>query len=385
MKNKQSKLTGIRFIPRLNLWEARISINGEQKSKSFHSKEEAIKWRDKLKNPSVLNSLHCGNLFQLWLKNPFGNYSPQTIYIYEQNVRLYILPVFGKLKPDEIDDNSILTFALKLAETPTQQGNKRALKTVRNILGTLSTFFEWCCLKNYIIQNPVKEPKVSQNISRLFKRERMNSKFTTNIKKKALNSEEAKKLIAQAYERGFQTGIIIEFLIYTGLRIGEIAALTWGDLQYLDSNQIGLGSLFISVNKTMNHRTKKIQHSAKCNSNGFVEVSSLIATKLIQWNNKAHTFGYSIEKSAILFPMVAKSPHEFSKTISSLAKKAGIKHTTAHSLRHTTITFLASAGHSMQVVQKIARHKTSEMTTAYFDATQLPIAGITSSIDKFLA
>jgi hypothetical protein len=39
----------------------------------------------------------------------------------------------------------------------------------------------------------------------------------------------------------------------------------------------------------------------------------------------------------------------------------------------------------MQVVQKIARHKTSEMTTAYFDATQLPIAGITSSIDKFLA
>jgi integrase len=114
-------------------------------------------------------------------------------------------------------------------------------------------------------------------------------------------------------------------------------------------------------------------------------VSSLIAAKLLQWNLKAHALGYSIEKNASLFPMVAKNPHEFSKTISLLSKKADIKHTSAYSLRQTTITFLASAGHSMQVVQKIARHKTSDMTTAYFDATQLPIAGVTSSIDRFLA
>jgi integrase len=385
MNNEPSKLTRIRYIPRLNKWEARISINGEQISKTFYSKDEAIDWRDKTKNPIVLHSPQCSTLFQDWLKTPFGNYSPQTIYIYEQNVRLYLNPVFGNLNPKEIDDNAILSFALKLAETPTQQGNKRSLKTVRNILGTLSTFFEWCCLKDFIIKNPVKEPKVTQNICRLFKRERMDSKFTTNIKKKALNSEEAKKLIAQAYARGFQTGIIVEFLIYTGLRIGEVAALTWGDLQYMDTNQVGQSSQFISVTKTMNHRTKQIQESAKCGSNGFVEVSTLIAAKLLHWNQKAHELGYSIDKTASLFPFPAKNPHEFSKTITSLAKKAGIRHTSAHGLRHTTITFLASAGHSMQVVQKIARHKTSDMTTAYFDATQLPIAGVTSSIDRFLA
>jgi ribosomal protein L11 len=39
----------------------------------------------------------------------------------------------------------------------------------------------------------------------------------------------------------------------------------------------------------------------------------------------------------------------------------------------------------MQVVQKIARHKTSDMTTAYFDATQLPVTGVTESIERFLA
>ncbi|KAB8029883.1 tyrosine-type recombinase/integrase [Fluviispira multicolorata] len=385
MNKEISKLTGIRFIPRLNMWEARISIDGRQTSKTFSSKDDAIEWRERLKNPIVINTTKCSNLFKDWLKNPFGNYSPQTIYIYEQNVRLYINPVFGELNPKEIDDNSILSFALKLAETPTQQGNKRSLKTVRNIIGTLSTFFEWCCFKDFIHKNPVKEPKVTQNICRLFKRERMDSKFTTNIKKKALNIEEAKKLIVQAYARGFQTGLIVEFLIYTGLRIGEIAALTWGDLQYMEINQLGEGSQFISVNKTMNHRTRQIQESAKCGSNGFVEVSPAIAAKLLQWNQKAHELGYEIVKTASIFPMVAKNPNEFSKVITSLAKKAGIKHTSAHSLRHTTITFLASAGHSMQVVQKIARHKTSDMTTAYFDATQLPIAGVTSSIDRFLA
>ena len=37
----------------------------------------------------------------------------------------------------------------------------------------------------------------------------------------------------------------------------------------------------------------------------------------------------------------------------------------------------------MQVVQKIARHKTSDMTTDFFNATQLPVTGVTASINGF--
>ncbi len=385
MTKQQANLIGIRFIPRINKWEARAAVKGTHYSKTFLNKDDAIFWRMQLLQPTSFVVATCELLFDSWLNNPFGFYSPQTIFIYRQNVRLYLLPEFGSLKPTEIDENLILSFAIKLAETKTVQGKARSLKTVRNIIGTLSTFFEWCCLKNYLQTNPAKEPRVVQNMARFFKHQRLEQKFSTNIKKKALTKEEAKKLILQGYERNFQTGFIIEFLIYTGLRMGEVAALTWGDLEYLETNPQGSASLFVVIQKTMNHRTREVQLNAKCGSNGHVELSNVIANKIVEWHSIAKSLSYSLEKTAALFPLASKNPLEFSKLISNLSMKAGIRHVSAHGLRHTTITFLASSGHSLQVVQKIARHKTADMTTAYFDATQLPVTGVTSSIDKLLA
>ncbi|WGL60524.1 site-specific integrase [Pigmentibacter sp. JX0631] len=384
MHQSTNRLAGIRFLQRINKWEARVSVQGEHYSKTFIKQEDAIHWRELMLKPSVNLVPTCETLFPQWLENPFGAYSPQTLFIYEQNVRLYLDKAFGHLKPEEITEQAILTFVLNLASSTTNQGKKRSLKSIKNIVGCFSSFLDWCCFKSYLEDNPLKRSKVKNNLSIFYKKNRLENNQANTIKKKALTKEEAKLLIAQAYKRGLQTGLIIEFLIYTGLRIGEAAALTWGDLNYLKTDNLGTVSLFITIDKTMNHRTKSIQRSAKCGSNGQVEISYSIALKLEQWKKIASEYGYPISSLDFLFPFVAQSPKDFSALISSLARKANIKHVTAHGLRHTTITFLASSGHSMQVVQKIARHKTSDMTTAYFDATQLPVTGVTASIEGIL-
>lgn len=136
MTKQQANLIGTRFILLINKWEARSAVKGTYYSKTFLNKDNAIFWRTQLLQPTSVIVATCELLFDSWLNNPFGFYSPQTIFIYRQNVRLYLLPVFGSLKPTEIDENLILSFAIKLAET----------KTVRNIIGTLSTFFEWYLL-----------------------------------------------------------------------------------------------------------------------------------------------------------------------------------------------------------------------------------------------
>ena len=89
----------------------------------------------------------------------------------------------------------------------------------------------------------------------------------------------------------------------------------------------------------MDHRTKSIQRSAKCGSNGQVEISYSIAQTLDQWKKTAFEYGYPTSNLDFLFPFVAQSPKDFSALISSLARKANIKHITAHGFRHTTITF----------------------------------------------
>ena len=116
---QQAKFTGIRFIPRISKWEARASVKGRHYSKSFLSKEDAISWREHLLQLTSVVVATCELLFESWLNSPFGFYSPQTLFIYKQNVKLYLLPEFGSLKQTEIDDNFILSFAIKLAETKT--------------------------------------------------------------------------------------------------------------------------------------------------------------------------------------------------------------------------------------------------------------------------
>ena len=92
--------------------------------------------------PSVNLVPTCEILFPQWLENPFGAYSPQTLFIYQQNVRLYLDKAFGHLKPEEITEQAILTFVLNLASSTTNQGKKRSPKFIKNIVGCFSSFLD---------------------------------------------------------------------------------------------------------------------------------------------------------------------------------------------------------------------------------------------------
>ena len=74
----------------------------------------------------------------------------------------------------------------------------------------------------------------------------------------------------------------------------------------------------------------------------------------------------------------------FSRTIARTSKQIGIRKTTAHCLRHSYVTFLATNGHNLQQVQKAARHSSVKMTTAYFSASQLGMEEIANTMEKFL-
>ena len=61
----------------------------------------------------------------------------------------------------------------------------------------------------------------------------------------------------------------------------------------------------------------------------------------------------------------------------------GIRKTTAHCLRHSFVTYLATHDHNLQSVQKAARHSTVSMTQAYFSASHLGLEGIAKTMEGF--
>ncbi|WP_186647070.1 hypothetical protein [Fluviispira vulneris] len=82
MTKQQANLIGIRFIPRINNWEARAAVKGSHYSKTFLNKDDAIFWRTQLLQPTSVVVATCELLFDSWLNNSFGFYSLQTIFIY---------------------------------------------------------------------------------------------------------------------------------------------------------------------------------------------------------------------------------------------------------------------------------------------------------------
>ncbi len=171
-------------------------------------------------------------------------------------------------------------------------------------------------------------------------------------------------------------------MISTGLRLGEVAALTWKDVQRSTNTSTGNMVWFILVNKTRYYKNKIVQDKAKAGSNGSVPISPNLVEKLEQWKAQAQQLGHDILSDNVIFPTIAQNQRGFTKMLVILSDRLGIRRTTAHCLRHSSVTFLASNGHDLQHVQKFARHTSVNMTRAYFSASHLNMEGMAMTMEK---
>ena len=88
-----------------------------------------------------------------------------------------------------------------------------ASKTISNQLSVLNTIFKYACINNYIQINPCQYITVPRGLPK---------------SKRRIPTEEEINIIKNSYDVEF--GLLAYFLLYSGLRKGEILALTYGDI-----------------------------------------------------------------------------------------------------------------------------------------------------------
>jgi integrase len=395
MKPSHNQLEGIRFLESRNTWQARIKRDGKPLSKTFRTHEEAILWRDATREKKTTPegsafeeralSPTCEDLIPRWLNTSEEHYGEQSLLRMRTDVKNHIQPHLGSVRLSDLGSRTLLDFFIAIAETPySSGGRKRSTKTVKNLLSTVSSFFEWCAIGGFIENNPAKDSRFREQFSRRFRTRKPAEALASNIKSKALSPNEAHRLIAVALQHSVEDAFAIEFFIHTAGRLGELSAVTWKDVWTHDRFGNELPAPVINIDKTMSQHTKNVKKGAKWGSNGLVELNSAAVQLLERWKPAAEQVGYSTNDDSFIFPQVARNPKAFSKRVRRLAEKARIRHTTAHSLRHTSITLQVIGGSSLEKVQRVARHKTMSMTSAYYDATQMPTHGVTESIVRVL-
>lgn len=253
-----------------------------------------------------------------------------TWHNYMQWIKAHVIPTIGDIPLAELTTDDIQQVYRNMLDKGLATAS---VQKVRNIInGSLKKALETGMLKS----NPnqaTETPKVK------------------NKKACPLMDDEFDRFIDAIYAEEPRWTAVFLTLIGTGIRIGELLALEWRDIDFDERT--------IDINKGMSRIGSRFEildpKTYKANRN--IPMPQSVADALWELRNLRKTI--KIDKSDIVF-VTKNNTHTGYTTVrkkfNQLREKVGIPHATIHDLRHTFATRLLEQGESLKVVQELLGH-----------------------------
>ena len=152
--------------------------------------------------------------------------------------------------------------------------------------------------------------------------------------------------------------------LYTGLRLGEVIALKW--------QNVDMKNKLIYIDKTLstisqNHKTLTIESSPKTQSSiREIPISNQLLFLLKQLKLKS-TNDYVI----VSHNNKQIKPRAYQKSFENLLKKLHIKHYGFHAIRHTFATRLLENGVDIKTISELLGHSSPTITLNRYIHTNL--------------
>lgn len=324
-------------------WLARVSWHdGEklkQKSKAtFKTKVEATRWANSFLNDvytgkAVIDDISFYDYFVDWFetyKKP--RLSKATIARYEIIARL-IKEEFGNKKLSKIKRHDYQRFINKFGSTHAPDTVKKTNSIIR------------ACVKSAIIDGKINTD-FTQNIELVVNKDK-------EIKVEYLSLSEIRQLVHYLENNlnpKYTANYMILTAIYTGMRLGEICALTWDDIDFNKHT--------INIDKSWDYMYNGGFKPTKTESSiRTIRINDLILNKLkeLKQNNKEMVFENHQNK--------IPSSNGVNKQLRYAMKQCDISKANFHfhSLRHSHVALLLYYGIDLYSISKRLGH--SDMTT----------------------
>jgi integrase len=258
------------------------------------------------------------------------NNKPSTVSAKEGLLRVHLIPFFGSMKLDAIGPAEVESYkASKLDEDYEKKSINNHLTAFRKLLNLA---VEWGALD--------RAPKV-----RGFK-----LKHQYVSEDEYLTFQEASRVIVAAAPQ-WQTFIIVA--LKTGLRVGELLALKWQDIDLVAGHLI--------VRRTL-WRDQEGPPKGGLNRKVPLSDGALAALKSHRHLQGPYVF---------CAPSGERLTHSMVKdVVPDACRRAGLgKRITTHGLRHTFASHLIMRGASLKAVQELLGHESIEMTLRYSHLT----------------
>lgn len=170
-----------------------------------------------------------------------------------------------------------------------------------------------------------------------------------------LTEREIKRVFAHMSERAFaeRNRAMFQLSIYAGMRVGEIAALLWGDV-FTPDHRVR-EQIQLSAAQTKGHTARTVLLNAQ------VQRELAVYGK----HQGTRVTGASMFKSKA---GAAFSPNSLVQVFARIYKASGIDQATSHAGRHFFLTSLAEKGVSVHVLAALAGHRNISTTMVYLHA-----------------
>ena len=327
------------FDKRGKVWRARVNFKQggkyHQKSKSgFKTKQQAQLWASKMEVQKFENIIVAENpSFGEYYKNWSETYripgkSTNTIGRY-RHINVLIEQYFGNEKLNKVSRMDYQNFL-------NDYGKTHSKNSIQKAHGTISA-----CVHDAMIDHLISTDFTA----------RVNLIFDKNRTKDVqyLSVSQTKKLIEQT-ESDLNPRYMIITAIYTGMRIGEIMALKWSDINFKAKT--------IDITKSYSYASQKIKEPKTPSSIRIIWVNQKLLNVLQQLKKYNHEYVFG----------TVPTPMACNKVLKKLLKQCNITipgfH--FHNLRHTHASILLYKSVDLYATNQRLSHSNMSITAKLY-------------------
>ena len=268
-----------------------------------------------------------------WLKYKKNTVKKSTYYNYSYSVEKYLYPKFADQDITQIKDYN--DFIEKLTDT-------LAPKTVRDIITKLKE----------IINFYEEEHNTKLNIKKM-SLPKMNKKEI-----QILSNKEKQKLEKYCIEQNSLKSLGILICLNTGLRIGEVCALRWENIDF-ESKKIHIEKTIERIYSKEENKTIVIIDTPKSiTSVRTIPINSKLYNILKQIRGKSKKTDFVLAGSSEHYV----EPRNYQYNFKEILKRSKVKKYKFHTLRHTFATNCIEAGMDIKSLSEILGHADVSIT-----------------------
>lgn len=348
MTPKYDESTKTWFIKfRYKDWQGKVH---DTTRRGFKLKRDAVAFAEEFKNRMENNSsMTISTLIDMYIEycatkpNPL---KPSTIdnkrFLSEKHFKTHL----GNIPLSEVKSQHIIEWQ-KTMSTPDENGKRYADTYLRTLNNMLSAMFNYAIKMNLMDANPVtKTDKIGKARTKKFN---FYTQEEFNLMLNGLLDNEANHKLQIKRRQDITNALYVAFnlLFYSGMREGELLALTVNDLD--------VNANIVNIDKTDYHGTT-LSTPKTSKSIRKIQIPTKVTAMLADHINKQ----YGIRPTDRIFSMLDKS--NMIRGLHSASRVAGLKDITVHDLRDSHASLLIELGYSPLMIAQRLGHEDVKTT-----------------------